>query len=184
MRKLSLSGLLLPFLLSVAMHSQQASPSQQTPPTEAQFTAALQSVIANEAKWRGVVEAVKIEDLPVSYAVGKQLEQSRDMVSKGLKTAALWADTANREHTLFAEVNFLSSLQELQGQFLLLVATIDQYQMTDAAAQKKIGNWVDALATVSNGPVQDVWLVAFSHTTHRAHLLDQSCPSTKPIQPN
>ena len=101
----------------MTVHSQQTTSAPAPPiPTLAQYNAALQSVITNEAQWRKAVEAVKVEDLPVSYAIGKEFERTKGIVSEDLKMAALWAARANKEHSLYAEVNFLSSIQDLQSQ--------------------------------------------------------------------
>lgn len=51
----------------------------------------------------------------MSYAVGKQFEQNKYVVSEDLRMAALWATRTSREHSLYDEVNFLSSIQELDG---------------------------------------------------------------------
>jgi len=182
MRKLWLSSF-LPLLLSLTVHSQQAPPSPQPggpPPTQAQYTAALRNVITNEAQWRKTIEGVKIEDLSVSYATGKEFQESKYLVIKGLNLAALWADRTNREPSLFAEVSFLSAIEQLQGDFMVFTATMDEYQLTDTTTQKKVNDWLDALSDLANGPIQQTWVVSYTYTTHRAYLLDQSCRASKP----
>jgi hypothetical protein len=176
MRKLGLSSLLLPFLLSMTLHSQTApsTPAHATP-TLAQYNAALQSVATNEAQWRKIVEAVKVEDLPVSYALGKQFEQNKQLVNEDLKMAAQWASRANSEHSLFAEVSFLSSIQDLQSQVQQFAGLMLEFEMTDSAAQKKVMDWADALSTLANGPMQQAWVASYLYTTNRARLLDLSC---------
>ena len=170
MRKLWLSIL---FLLSVTVHGQPA-PTPSTP-TQAQFTAALQSVVANEAQWRKTIEAVKIEELPVSYRVGKLLEQSKSRTTRALDQAVRWAGRTNSNHRLSSEIVFLSSIQELQSQMDHFAGLLLQYDMKTTAAQKKVSDWVDALSNLAYGPIDEVRQTSFDHTTNRADLLDQSC---------
>ena len=92
------------------------------PPTLAQFHAVLESVSANPAQWFNAINAIKIEELPVSYAVGKQFERNKYIVTEDLKMALLFANRADKDRSLVAEVSFLTSIQELQSQMQQFVS--------------------------------------------------------------
>jgi hypothetical protein len=166
-----------PVLISlfVALVHASNAHSQPATPSTAQFTSTLQTVVTNEAKWRSVIQSVKVEELPVSDAIGKQFDQSKYIVNEDLKMVVLWANRANKERSLFAEVNLLSSIQEFQGHLNLFVATLNQYEMANNITQKRIGNWADAMSNLANGSVEDVFKTTRSYTTDQAHLVDQKC---------
>lgn len=100
------------FLISLSLAAQD----KQKPATLDEFDAMLQCIIINDSQWRKAIEAVKVEGLSVSYAIGKRFEQSKSIVSDDLRVTIRFAELAKRDHSLFAEVNLLSAIQELQSQ--------------------------------------------------------------------
>jgi hypothetical protein len=85
--------------------------------TPASFSVVLYSVTTNEAQWHKLIESVDIEGLPISYAVGKQLEQNKTIVRQDLDMVVLWAPAvAKNKNSPYDEVNFMSATQELQSQ--------------------------------------------------------------------
>ena len=77
---LRLSSLVV-LLAMLPAGAQQRNP----PPTPAQFHAALETRNTSQAQWLKSIDSVKIEELPVSYAIGKQFEESKALVTEDLK---------------------------------------------------------------------------------------------------
>ncbi|RZU39314.1 hypothetical protein BDD14_0683 [Edaphobacter modestus] len=94
--------------------------------------------------------------------------------------SGLWAGRVLREHSYFAEVNFLSSVQDLQAQIQLFVALLLQYNISDKVAQDKVLRWTDSMTSLANGPIQDIWQTSYQYSTHRALLIDKRCAPPPP----
>ncbi|RZU39313.1 hypothetical protein [Edaphobacter modestus] len=64
----------LALVICLLMHSFVLVAQQQVKETTiAEFDAALQRLVAQEAQWHKVIDAVNIEQVPVDYAIGKTI---------------------------------------------------------------------------------------------------------------
>lgn len=148
----------------------------QTPiPTPAQFKASVSTLQTDSAQWRKMIESVKIEDLPVDYATGKRYEQNQTLVGEDLKMALLWAGRAGQSGSLFDEINYLSSVQELQAQLQLFSEFLAAFAVADKAKTEKVQNWAQGMSDVANGQVNDAYKTAFLYTTRHALLVEKAC---------
>ena len=151
--------------------------SQEPPPTPAQFKASVATLQTSSAQWRKVIESVNIEDLPVEYATGKQYEQGKHIVGEDLKMVLLWAGRAGQSGSLFDEINYMSSVQELQGQLQQFSALISDFTVPDKAKTAKVQNWSEAMSNIANGPVDTAFKAAYTYTTRHALQIEKTCPS-------
>jgi hypothetical protein len=142
------------------------------------FENAANRLLTQEAQWQKVVNAVDIEQLHVDYPVGKRFQETKSLVNQELEMSASWAKKAVREHTYFSDVNFLSSVQDLQAQMQLFVALLLQFQLNSQADESRVEKWTEAMSAIANGPINEIWKTTYSYTTHRALLIDgQPCIS-------
>jgi hypothetical protein len=166
-------GILIVFLLPVL--SPLFARGQLQEPTKAQYKAAVRRVVTEAPQWRKVIDSVKVDDLPINYAVGKQFQQTKDLAAGSLNMTLQWANRMEGEDSLFDDVNFMSSIQDLQSQLQQFSDLLNEFDMTDKASQKKVSDWSQVLAAVADGPVQEIWKTSFSYTTRHALQVDQGC---------
>jgi hypothetical protein len=155
----------------------KSSQGQEPPPTPAQFKASVVILQTKSAQWRKVIDSVKIVDLPVQYATGKQFEQSQYIVGEDLKMALLWAGRAGQSGSLFDEINYMSAVQELQTQLQLFSSLISDFTVADKAKTVEVQNWSQAMSDIANGPVDTAFKAAYAYTTRHALQVEKSCSS-------
>lgn len=163
-------ALLLAFCLCPAVHAQQPEIF-----TLAQYKAAAHTVASNVAQWRKTIDSVNVDSLPVNYATGKVYEQGKQIVGQDLNMVELWGNRAAQSDSLYDQVNFMFSMQELQMQLELLNGLVSDFSVRDAAVTAKVQNWGAAMNTIANGPLQASFTTIFNYTTRHALLADQAC---------
>lgn len=144
-------------------------------PTSAQFRAALETLKTSQGQWAKVINSVSVDELPVSYRIGKQIDGYRGVVNEDLRVLESLVDRVEREHSVYAEVNLVLAVQELQAQLNLFSATLSMYTIPDPAAQKKVDDWSQAITDIANGPLEPIYVTTVSFVTDRAHVLDIQC---------
>ncbi len=153
-----------------AMHSQSAAP------TPAEFKASLATVQASSPEWFKIIESVKVDDFPVGYVTGKQYDQSKYIVEEDLKMVLLWSDRAAQTGSLFAEINYMSAVQELQAQLQLFSSLISDFTVSDRTVTSKVQNWSTEMSNIANGPLDQAFKKAYTYTTRHALNVEKACP--------
>jgi hypothetical protein len=152
------------------------SHSQQPPVvTLAQFKATAHTIGSSAEQWRKTIDSVSVDGLPVDYATGKAYEQSKQVVSQDLRMAVLWGDRAEKSDSLYDQINYMSSVQELQSQLQLFNGLLSDFSVRDAAVTAKVQAWADALNNIANGPLEAAFGPIFNYTTRHALQIEQTC---------
>ena len=136
--------------------------SQAPAPTVQEFNASIRTVQTRAAEWRKVFESVSVESLPVAYATGKAYDQSKYIVSEDLKMVLLLGDRAAQTGSLFAEINYMSAVQELQTQLQLFSQLTTDFTVTDRAGTTKVQNWSTEMSNIANGPLDQAFKTAYT----------------------
>ena len=160
-----------------------AGAQQNNPhPAPAQFEAALETLNTSHVQWAKAINSVKAEELPVSYSEGKLIEDSKYVVNQNLRLVVTWVGRVEREHSLYAEVNLVLSVQELQDQMLQFAGMVSLANMPDRAAEKELQDWAKAVSDIATGPLGDLRTTTVGYVTDHAHLIDQTCATQAPTR--
>ncbi len=128
-------------------------------------------------KWQKVIDSVKVESLPITYADGKQIAESRDIVTRDLGQLQQFSDEALRTGRLVADISLLSAIQEFQSQMQQFASLLLSDSATNDQLAKKVSAWSDAMADIANGPVETLYKASFPYLIGRAVDLERSCPA-------
>jgi hypothetical protein len=112
----------------------------------------IQTLQTNAPQWRKTINSVNVEDLPVAYATGKAYDQGKQIVNEDLRVLMLWAGRLAQGNSLYDQINYLSSMQEMQTQLQLLTGLLQDFSVRDKATTAKVQDRATGLSNMANGP--------------------------------
>ena len=150
--------------------------AQPTTPKRESFRASLLSFQKQALDWQRTIREIKVEDLPVSYAEGKVIEQDKQLALQDLQLATKLSVQIHQDESLSDEINLLATTQEMGAELRELGTLLLDTNMTDAKV-KVVIDWSTSLTKIANGPLNDFYTGAFMYVSAHADEVESRCPS-------
>lgn len=123
---------------------------------------------------------IKVEELPISYAEGKVLEQNKDMVVQNLDLSSKLAARVLKTGRLSDEINLLETTHEVNSGLHDLAGLLLDVDVKDEASNKKAWDWAKSASDLANGSVNDLYIGTFTYVTaHSDEVEARQCASSK-----
>jgi hypothetical protein len=171
---------LLMLVISVAAPAGAQDKQVDKDSQSASFRKALAGVKVNAGAWRLLLARVKIEDLPVTYAVGKAMVQSMDLANKDIGLVIDDADQELRHPSLSGEIVLMSQIQSLQSDLQSVGSLVLAFDMPTLSDAKKVSDWALDLEKLADGPVQSLWGEAYTFVVVQAAGAEVRCSNQVP----
>jgi hypothetical protein len=145
-----------------------ASHAQNKIPTRTEFresTAKLQTEIT---QWQHSADRLKVEDLPVSYALGKVIDQHLTILNADLGLASRLASRVLADDHLADEIALMAEVSDVGREFDEIANLLLSIEPAQKAIAETIGNHAQSFSDISNGPLGNYYLEAYKFVTARA----------------
>lgn len=146
----------------------------------AAFRASLQRFQSQTVKWQNDLARIKVEELPISYAEGKAIDQNKDVAALNLDLLSkLSARVLNSGH-LSDEINLVATIQQLGSQLQAVATLLLDTNVKDDVSAKKIMGWSKPLTDLATGAVNNLYVDTFSYViAHASEVEARQCSFTK-----
>ena len=114
------------------------------------------------------MQAVQVEQLPVSYAYGTLIEKNRQQVLQWSKIAQLATAKVLASDSLAQEINLANILSELSHSLSDLATTLDEVDLAKGPAYDARNSWASRLQDLAGGPVNSISQESLSFVMARA----------------
>lgn len=149
------------------------APAQRKNPKPIAFRASLLSLQKEIPAWEGVAANVKVEELPVSYAEGKIIDQQLSIAKQNLRLAADVSTRILSEDRLSDEINLMEVLNAVGQNFQDVSDLLTSVNGTDDATVKQIQKLSQALSAAANGQINKSYLATYSFVMNRAEVIER-----------
>ena len=148
-------------------------------PTSAEYESGLAMLRSSAPQWRSTINTVDPETLGVSYAEGKRLDQEKEIVLQNLDQALKFAEHVRVAHMISDEIGLMSSIQSFQNELNSLSMLLMMFEMPNLTAQKKANSLSEALGSIANGKLNDIYSTAYLFVLDRAETMQNSCTKVR-----
>lgn len=149
----------------------------QIPSNPEAFRTSLVKFQKQSVEWQTMLDSVKVEDLQVSYAQGKQIETIKDLAVQNLDLATKLANRILTSGHLSDEVNLLATILEFDHELETLEhMLLDEVTTHDSMA--KVTSWTDTLEKAANGQVNTLSMEIYQYVMSRSDEIERkNCAS-------
>ncbi len=166
------------YLALLLMFSCSCASAQMSPSDPVALKASLVKFQTQRVEWEKIVRSVRVEELPVSYAEGKNIQLWLDIC---LATLQQSADVANRSllSGRLAQVTILDfQLLELEHGLQTASALLDDVVLEAGSIKNKRDGWSKALNDLGTnvGPLDKLYVSTNTFVLSRTDELERACP--------